>query len=70
MKSFEDLGSRLKQAQEAYDTAHGRIASGPGNVIRQIDQLGKLSGKTKKELPKHLTEAAALEDASDESGDT
>ncbi len=67
VKSFEDIGSRLKQAQEAYDTAHGRIASGPGNVIRQIDQLGKLSGKTKKELPKHLTDAAAIADQSDES---
>jgi len=60
VKAFEEIGNRLKQAQDAYDTAHGRIATGPGNVIRQIDQLGKLSGKTKKELPQHLLETAAL----------
>jgi len=68
VKSFEDIGARLKQAQDAYDTAHGRIASGPGNVIRQIDQLGKLSGKTKKELPQHLIEAAAVEQQTDALG--
>jgi len=61
VKSFEEVGSRLEQARKAYDTAHSRIVSGPGNVIRQIDQLGKLSGKTKKALPQHLTESAALE---------
>lgn len=64
VKSFEEIGTRLEQARKAYDTAHGRIVSGPGNVIRQIDQLGRLAGRTQKELPRHLTEAAALGDDS------
>jgi len=62
VKAFEDVGNRLDQAKDSYDTALGRIKTGPGNVIRQINQLGQLAGKTKKELPEHLTEAAALSD--------
>ncbi|MDQ6991884.1 MAG: DNA recombination protein RmuC [Mariprofundus sp.] len=58
--SFEEIGARLEQAQQAYNTSLNRIKSGPGNVINQIATLGKLAGKTKKELPKHLTEHAAL----------
>jgi len=62
VESFEDIGKRLNQARDSYDTALGRIKTGPGNVIGQIDTLGKLAGKTKKELPKHLTESPSLED--------
>ena len=68
VESFEDVGARLEQAQKAYDTSLNRIKTGPGNVISQISTLGKLAGKTKKELPKHLTEPAALADPSDDTG--
>jgi len=62
VKSFEEVGSRLDQAQKAYGTAMDRIKAGRGNVISQIATLSTLAGKTKKELPNHLLEAAALED--------
>jgi DNA recombination protein RmuC len=62
VESFEDIGKRLGQARDSYDMALGRIKTGPGNVIGQIATLGKLAGKTKKEMPKHLIESAALED--------
>ena len=62
VESFEEIGTRLDQAKSAYDTSLNRIKTGPGNVIGQIDTLGKLAGKTKKELPKHLTESASLSD--------
>jgi len=54
VKAFEEIGGRLGQAQMAYDTASNRMSSGAGNVIGQIATMGKLAGKTKKELPKHL----------------
>jgi len=66
VESFEEVGARLEQAQKAYDTSLNRIKTGPGNVISQIATLGNLAGKTKKELPKHLTEPAALADTSDD----
>jgi len=65
VESFEEIGSRIEQAQKAYDTSLNRIKTGPGNVISQIATLGNLAGKTKKELPKHLTESAAISDESD-----
>jgi len=66
VESFEDIGVKLGLAQRAYDTSLNRIKTGPGNVIGQIATLGNLAGKTKKELPKHLTEPAALSDQTDE----
>ncbi|WP_241697823.1 DNA recombination protein RmuC [Mariprofundus sp. NF] len=66
VESFEEIGMRLDQAQKAFDTSLNRIKTGPGNVISQIDTLGKLAGKTKKELPKYLTETAALQDQTEE----
>ena len=66
VESFEEIGTRLDQAKSAYDTSLNRIKTGPGNVIGQIDTLGKLAGKTKKELPKHLTESASISDQMDE----
>jgi len=66
VESFEDIGKRLSQARDSYDTALGRMKTGPGNVIGQIATLGNLAGKTKKELPPHLVEAAALADQTEE----
>ncbi len=60
IESFEDIGKRLSQAKNSYDIALGRIKTGPGNVINQIATLGALAGKTKKELPAHLIESAAV----------
>jgi len=54
VESFEDVGMRLEQAKKSYDISLNRMKDGPGNVIRQIDDMGKLAGKTKKTFPKHL----------------
>ena len=67
VKSFEEIGQRLDQAQGAYGTALDRIKDGRGSVISQIATLGNLAGKTKKELPKHLTESASISDQTDDS---
>ena len=66
VESFEEIGQRLDQAKSAYDTSLNRIKTGPGNVISQITTLGSLAGKTKKELPKHLTEPASIAEQTDE----
>ncbi|GAV20415.1 DNA recombination protein RmuC [Mariprofundus micogutta] len=66
ISAFEDVGQRLDQAQDAYAKAHNRIKSGRGNVLSQIATLGTLAGKTKKELPTHLVESAALQDQTED----
>ena len=59
IKTFEEIGQRLGQAQTAYDSSIKCMSSGTGNVVRQIHQLGELAGKTKKKLPEHLLAESA-----------
>jgi len=47
---LETVGSRLSQAQKAYDLAHGKLAAGRGNVIRQAEMLRDLGVKPTKSL--------------------
>lgn len=56
---LESLGNRLKQAQVEYDSAHNKLVSGRGNVIRQAEMLRELGVKPTKSLPSTLVEAAA-----------
>jgi DNA recombination protein RmuC len=58
---LETVGNRLSQAQKAYDLAHGKLAGGRGNVIRQAEMLRDLGVKPTKSLP-----AATLALSSDE----
>ncbi len=48
--SMETLGSRLGQAQVAYDGAVGQLSQGRGNVLSQVETLKKLGAKTTKSL--------------------
>jgi DNA recombination protein RmuC len=55
---LEDIGRRLKAAQSSYDDAYGKLASGKGNLIRQVERIRELGLKPAKPLPGHLTELA------------
>jgi DNA recombination protein RmuC len=55
---IETLGNRIKQAQQAYDTAQSKLVSGKGNVIRQAEMLRDLGVKPTKSLPQPLVELA------------
>ena len=56
---LEEIGRRLKAAQSSYDDAYGKLASGKGNLIRQVERIRELGLKPSKPLPGHLTELAA-----------
>jgi DNA recombination protein RmuC len=58
VESLEEVGERLVQAQRAYDTSHGRLTSGRGNLIRQTEELRKLGAKARKQLAEGLVEEA------------
>ena len=51
LEEFLTLEQRLQQAQSAYDNAKLRLISGQGSLFNKIEKVGKLSSKTKKELP-------------------
>jgi DNA recombination protein RmuC len=62
---LEEIGKRLKAAQSSYDDAYGKLASGRGNLVRQVERIRELGLKPSKPLPGHLTELAVENDESD-----
>lgn len=54
VEDLEDVGKRLEQAQKSYSDAHGKLASGRGNLIRQAEGIRKLGVKPNKQLPRNL----------------
>jgi DNA recombination protein RmuC len=58
VKNFENLGDRLKQAQEEFDDARGKLSTGRGNLIRQAEMLRELGVKPTKSLPSKLVETS------------
>jgi DNA recombination protein RmuC len=55
----EEIGRRLGAAQQSYDDAHGKLTSGKGNLIRQVERIRELGLKPAKVLPARLTEDAS-----------
>ena len=55
---LQEVGTRLKQAQSAYDGALGKLSTGRGNLFRQAEKLRSLGVKVKKELPRELVDDA------------
>lgn len=51
---LEEVGQRLDKAQDAYDKAHNKLASGRGNLVNRAETLKKLGAKTSKSLPKSV----------------
>ncbi|HEY9114506.1 MAG TPA: DNA recombination protein RmuC [Bacteroidales bacterium] len=51
VKDLENIGSNLERASKSYDDAHKKLTSGPGNLIRQVEQLKEMGVPTKKSLP-------------------
>jgi DNA recombination protein RmuC len=51
VENMHNLGQRLNQARDSYDTALGQLAQGRGNVLSQVDKLrtlGAVRGKPMK----------------------
>lgn len=65
VEDLENLGTKLKQAQTAYDGAYNKFSGGRGNVIRQAEQLKQLGVKPTKHLPQKLLDPA-LDELSDD----
>lgn len=58
IEALEDVGRHLDKSQEAWGTAHKRLVSGRGNLIRRSEELKKLGAKTKKTMPSNLLSIA------------
>lgn len=59
---LQGVGQRLGQAQLAFDSAHKKLASGKGNLIRQAEMLKELGVKPSKALAPNIVEQAASQE--------
>lgn len=59
--SLEAVGDALYRAREKYDEARGRLTTGPGNLVRQVEMLRDLGVAPKKQIPPRLLDAAGME---------
>ena len=55
------VGESLRVADQSYQSAMGKLSSGPGNLIRQTEMLKKAGIRTHKQLPTKLLDAAGLD---------
>jgi DNA recombination protein RmuC len=55
--SMEDLGDRLRQAQDSYNEATSRLSTGKGNLIRQAEMLKDLGVKPTKQISRKFADA-------------
>lgn len=60
--SMERIGEQLAKAQDAYETAHKRLSSGNGNLVRQATLLKELKVSSSKPLPRSFENALPEED--------
>lgn len=52
--AMDDIGKHLDRSKDAWDSAHKRLSTGRGNLVRRSEELKKLGAKTKKSLPERM----------------
>jgi DNA recombination protein RmuC len=66
---LDEMGSRLKQLDKAYDAARNKLCEGRGNLINRVENLKLLGARASKSLPADLIERAAGIPLLDEAGE-
>ena len=61
VESIQDVGKQLDKAKETYTTAHNRLATGKGNLVKRVQELKELGVKAKKNIPDSLVDQADIE---------
>lgn len=51
LEAFEDIGFRLEQGHQSWETARNRLLTGKGNLVSRINNLKELGIQPQRELP-------------------
>ena len=51
IESFLQVGKKIMEANESYDTALKQVSTGRGNVVGKIEELKKMGANSSKQLP-------------------
>ena len=62
IEDMDKLGQQLGTVDKTFKSAYGKIASGKGNLVRQVEHFRELGAQIKKPLPKNLLEEADSEE--------
>lgn len=57
-QTYADLGQRLQSLQGVYQRGEGQLTQGPGNIVRQIDNLRKKGVVSEKRIAAQLLDQA------------
>jgi len=55
VEAFEDIGFRLEQGQQSWQTARKRLVSGRGSLVTRIESLKELGVQPNREIPETVT---------------
>ena len=67
--NLQQVGSRLQQAQQSYDSAFSQLSTGTGNLLRQTEMLSELGARHTRRLDRELLERSAEESGAGEGAD-
>lgn len=59
---MESIGRNIRQSQDAYDKAIGKLSTGTGNLANTADKIKKLGAKTTKQIDRKFLDPALIED--------
>ena len=59
---MESIGRNIRQSQDAYDKAMGKLSSGAGNLANTSEKIKKLGAKTTKQIDRKFLDPALTED--------
>jgi DNA recombination protein RmuC len=62
LADMEGIGRNIKQSQDAYDKAIGKLSSGAGNLAHTADKIKKLGAKTTKQIDHKFLDPALTEE--------
>lgn len=63
VSDLSNIGDSLARTRQSYDAAMGKLTSGKGNVVRQLEQIKAMGARTGKTLPDAFLIAADAEPA-------
>jgi len=55
-EQLQKIGNNIRKTQESYDDAMNKLKDGKGNLIRRAELIRSLGAKTKKTMPRELTD--------------
>jgi len=56
--NLEKVGTHLERARDSYTESVKQLSSGPGNIVRQVEQLKDMGARTNKSIPTALLSEA------------